>query len=186
MDAVFEDYIYPHLREVADMPYADAQEMSDVCTYVYWAVRAGIELTFEVTDDDFRLCNAAADQFMYDWFVIDDEYWHLGAHELLTLLKEFTNILEYNQSILDQPVIMKYFGWTLRATADNHDSPSLPEFFLLLGHQETLFPLFNALGKYRVSKVPAGAAIFFEFYTTKGEDDLFVKIIFKSEASSED
>lgn len=59
---------------------------------------------------------------------------------------------------------------------------------LFTGHQETLFPLFNALGKYRVSKVPTGAAIFFEFFTDESllsSGETLVKIIYKSSASHE-
>lgn len=61
----------------------------------------------------------------------------------------------------------------------------MPKFLLYSGHQETLFPLFNALGKYRVSKVPTGGAIFFEFIDGGDLGDL-VKVIYKRDAQSEE
>lgn len=87
--------------------------MSDVCTYVWWAVKAGIKLKFEITPEELVLCNAAADQFMYDWFVVDDEYWKLSSFELLSQLKEFVNIIHYKEPISKQPVFTKYFNQTM-------------------------------------------------------------------------
>jgi len=61
MNSILEDSIYPKLRNLTDMADADSQEMSDVCTYIFWANVEGIELTFDVSNQDLRLCNAAAD-----------------------------------------------------------------------------------------------------------------------------
>lgn len=61
MNSVLEDSIYPKLRNLTDMPDADSNEMSDVCTYIFWANVEGIELTFDVSDYDLKLCNTAAD-----------------------------------------------------------------------------------------------------------------------------
>ena len=38
-----------------------------------------------------------------------------------------------------------------------------PFFWILLGHQETLWPLTRALGKERAAKLPFGSAYFFEY-----------------------
>ena len=46
----------------------------------------------------------------------------------------------------------------------------LPYFWLLLGHQETLWPLTQALGLDRAEKIPFAGAYFFEFFTEDGND----------------
>ena len=80
MNRVLEAYIYPKMREQASMPDATSDEMSDVCTYVWWAVYHGIKLIFDVPLEDVKWCEAAADQFLYEWFVASDEFWHLSSY----------------------------------------------------------------------------------------------------------
>jgi len=53
-----------------------------------------------------------------------------------------------------------------------------------VGHQETLFPLFQALENPWWTKVPPAGALFFEYYTERSADsgvesELLVNLVFK-------
>ena len=62
--------------------------MSDVATYITWADYHDIDLKFAVSDEELKWCYAAADQFLYEWFVASDEFWKLGSNEMLKLIDE--------------------------------------------------------------------------------------------------
>jgi len=94
MNETLESYIYPKVRKGASMPDASSSEMSDVCVYIWWAVYHGIELIFDVSETDNNWCEAAADQFLYEWFVASDEYWHLSSDLMLNLLSSSVDRLD--------------------------------------------------------------------------------------------
>lgn len=74
-----EEYLNENLYDwlKAETGYSDfdLQEMSDLATYVYTANYHGMSLEFGITEEDSKWCEAAADQWVYDWLAASDEMW---------------------------------------------------------------------------------------------------------------
>ena len=45
-----ENFLFPELRKLAQMPDADTETMNDLCNYIYWANASQLELKFNMTD----------------------------------------------------------------------------------------------------------------------------------------
>lgn len=127
--------------------------MSDLATYVFTATYGGLELTFPVTDEHLKWSSAAADQFVYEWLAASPELWMLSMQPMLNLIKESLNVVFSGGAVADTTVLKENLT----------DKENMPYFWLLLGHQETLWPLTAALGVDRAAKLPFGSAYFFEF-----------------------
>ena len=56
---LFEESFFPYLRELTEMPDADTETMFDVSNYLYWAHMSGLNLKFELTDDDLNMITAS-------------------------------------------------------------------------------------------------------------------------------
>ena len=55
----------------------------------------------------------------------------------------------------------------------------VPYFWLLLGHQESIWPLTWALGLTRAAKLPFSGAYFFEFYVENNKE--FVRVVYRDD-----
>ena len=53
----------------------------------------------------------------------------------------------------------------------------MPKFWLLAGHQESLWPLTAALGIKRSAKLDFASAYFFEMFTSEGQD--YVRVVLR-------
>jgi len=86
--------------------------------------------------------------------------------KMLRLVYESVDVVFKGADPSDSEVISK----NLYAEGSSYSEGEFPYFWLMLGHQETLFPLTNALGKDRSQKLPFSGAYFFEYFTFEGED----------------
>ena len=82
--------------------------------------------------------------------------WQLAMQKMLTLLQESIDVVFDGKAISDTTVLSQNL---------KDQSNTMPYFWLLLGHQETLWPLSHALGLDRTAKLPFGSAFFFDFFT---------------------
>lgn len=94
---------------------------------------------------------------------------------MLTLLNESVDVVFNGLDPTEAPVLSE----NLYADGSIFDQGELPYFWLLLGHQETLWPLTAALNKTRMAKLPFAGAYFFEFFTFEHED--YVSTIFRDD-----
>jgi len=54
IDDMFEQNLFPKLRELAEMPDASTNEMFKVSNYLYWAKLSGLNLKFELDANDMN------------------------------------------------------------------------------------------------------------------------------------
>ena len=153
----------------------DLLKMSDVATYVHIARYHDMKLKFEVTDEHFRWCQAASDQFTYEWFGATPEYWYLANRQQLEILSELVDVVfdgaaPNTKTIINTNLYSQGSGWS---------NPDMPYFWLLLGHQETLWPLSKALGLEVAAKLPFSASFFFEFMTKDSKD--YVNMVYRDD-----
>ena len=47
------------------MKFKSANEMNSVCSYIQWATLAGLDLNFDLTDQDMSYCMAMGDSKLY-------------------------------------------------------------------------------------------------------------------------
>mmetsp|Transcript_7157 Transcript_7157/g.9977 ORF Transcript_7157/g.9977 Transcript_7157/m.9977 type:complete len:283 (-) Transcript_7157:122-970(-) len=160
------DNLYDWLREETGLYDYDLLQMSDVATYVNIAHYHGMELQFPVSEEHNKWAKVSSDQFTYEWLAASEEIWQLAMQKMLRLLHESVDIV-FNKG---DPLKTEVVRQNLYAENSEYFSGEFPYFWLMLGHQETLFPLTNALGEDRAAKLPFSGAYFFEFFTY-GEDD---------------
>ena len=56
VDADMEATLFPELRILTNMPDASTEDMHDVCNYIFWAKENYLELSFEMTDEQWSQC----------------------------------------------------------------------------------------------------------------------------------
>ena len=112
-------------------------EESDIATYVWDAHYHDMKLKFEVSDDHFKWCQVASDQFTYLWLGASPEMWYLSTQRQLTLLNELVDVVFDGAEPADDSVLRT----NLYTDGSIYSEGELPYFWLLLGHQETLWPL---------------------------------------------
>ena len=54
IDRDLEATLFPELRELTEMPDASTKDMHDVCNYLYWATLSGLELKFQLTEEQLN------------------------------------------------------------------------------------------------------------------------------------
>ena len=94
----------------------------------------------------------------------------------MTLLTELIDTVFDGQKQAEDSVL----NTNLYAEGSGYSEGELPYFWLLLGHQETLFPLTQALGLTRAAKLPFASSYFFEFLTKEDGSD-YVKTVFRDD-----
>ena len=94
---------------------------------------------------------------------------------MLTLLNESVDVVFNGLDPTEAPVLSE----NLYADGSIFDQGKFPYFWLLIGHQETLWPLTAALDKIRMAKLPFAGAYFFEFFTFEHKD--YVSTIFRDD-----
>ena len=92
---------------------------------------------------------------------------------MLRLLQESVEVIFDGVAPKDTQVLKE----NLYAETSGFDDPEEPYFWLLLGHQETLWTLTAALGINRAAKLGFASSYFFEFYSDAGED--YVKVVYR-------
>ena len=77
-----EDNLEPNVYDwliAATKLNRDLYEESDIATYVWDAHYHDMKLKFEVSDDHFKWCQVASDQFTYLWLGASPEMWYLST-----------------------------------------------------------------------------------------------------------
>jgi len=64
---------YEHLRHLSGMEGQSIHHMHLVCDYIYWARESGIELSFELNDEEYRRCLIAKEKGTYAEFLASEE-----------------------------------------------------------------------------------------------------------------
>lgn len=57
--------------------------MHSICDYIYWARESGIELSFELSDEEYRRCLIAKEKGTYAEFLASEELTALPIHQLM-------------------------------------------------------------------------------------------------------
>ena len=65
------------------MPDADTAEMFDVANYLYWANISGLDLKFELTQDDLDLIYATVNHKVWYKYQASSEQVQLATYELM-------------------------------------------------------------------------------------------------------
>jgi hypothetical protein len=65
MEKIWEKKFFPRLRELANLPNADFKELKALCTYLYWALEAKLELKITLTEEEIRYVNSVSDSLYY-------------------------------------------------------------------------------------------------------------------------
>ena len=117
-----------------------------------------------MTEEHFHWCRAASDQFTYDWFGATPETWQLANREQLKLLSELVDVIFDSAT----PASDSILSTNLYANGSLYSPGEMPYLWILLGHQETLWPLSVAMGIEVAAKMPFASSYFFEFLTKDG------------------
>ena len=63
--AFLEEKIFPTLREKAGLPNADKKELIQLCNYIDWSIRSGVELSFTLTETELMYVEIAIESQLY-------------------------------------------------------------------------------------------------------------------------
>lgn len=63
--ASYEEHFLPRLRELTQMESASTSKMFNVMDYLYWAKLSGLDLDFDLTEDDMKWINASVDSYLW-------------------------------------------------------------------------------------------------------------------------
>ena len=169
--AYFEESLFPRLRELAEMPDADTDTMFDVANYLYWANISGLDLKFELSEEELSQIYATCNRKVWYKYQASSEQVPLVTYELMQQFYEFTRVMQ-GELWQEQPYFTKYFEGT-----------SFPKFVFYSSHAEYVYPTLRAFGLSLMTEAPPASAIFLEYYSI---DDLDrVRLLFKFDMESE-
>lgn len=72
---------------------ADTQTMFDVSNYLMWAKMSGLNLIFNLSDDDLRYINATNNDDVWTDYLASQEEVSLSSFEFLNQITEFVNVM---------------------------------------------------------------------------------------------
>lgn len=72
---------------------ADTQTMFDVSNYLMWAKMSGLNLIFNLSDDDLRYINAINNDDVWTDYLASQEEVSLSSFEFLNQITEFVNVM---------------------------------------------------------------------------------------------
>jgi hypothetical protein len=75
------------------MPDADTETMFDVMDYLEWAILSGLDLKFEITDDDYKWIHASVNSYVWRDHLAHEDLWILPSYEFFQQLNEYINVL---------------------------------------------------------------------------------------------
>ena len=82
----FYDNYHTQFEELIQEQVSSIKEMSKRCSYIEWAILAGLELKFKPSDLDMGYCMALGDYKMYALSYGLPEIWKLSAYNFLKQL----------------------------------------------------------------------------------------------------
>ena len=109
MEAIWEKEFFPQLRELANLPNATVKELKALCTYLYWATEAKMELKFKLNDKQMRLLNTVADSKYYARHLAEPQLASLSNYEFFKQFEEFVKVTRDGATWKDTPYFSKYF-----------------------------------------------------------------------------
>ena len=71
---------YDKIRELTGLEGASRHTMHLICDYIYWAKVSGIQLTFDLTDEEYRRCLISKERGAYAEFIAHEELSALPAN----------------------------------------------------------------------------------------------------------
>ena len=76
------------------MPDADTDTMFDVQDYLVWAVMSGLDLKFDLTQEDMNWINASVNSYVWRDHLAHKDSVSLPSYEFIQQLYEFSNVIE--------------------------------------------------------------------------------------------
>ena len=64
---------YERLRLLTGNEGASLHQMHLVCDYIYWAIESNLELSFDLTDEDYQRCLITKEKGVYTEFIAHEE-----------------------------------------------------------------------------------------------------------------
>lgn len=84
---------YDHLRHLAGLEGESTHKMHQLCDYIYWATVSNIELSFELTEEEYRRCLITKEKGTYSEFLAHEELTSLPINEMMHMLLDFAQIV---------------------------------------------------------------------------------------------
>jgi hypothetical protein len=132
LQSYFVNNYLTNLQNLTGWNNITSSNMSDICSYIYWAQIDNLELQFNPTvlDNDYCAGLGDAKEYLVSYGV--DELWELGAFEFLHQLKEFGEHLTNQLPFDDMTYFQKYYSLMFQNIS------SMPKMVIFLAHAETL------------------------------------------------
>ena len=117
---------YERLRELTGSQGANRHHMHLLCDYIYWATESGLELTFELSEEDYSRCLITKEKGVYSEFIAHEEIAALPAYQMMQVLDEFARIVKGELDWREAEVFTQYADPEVRRT--------FPKFVLFSSH----------------------------------------------------
>jgi hypothetical protein len=93
MEKIWEKKFFPRLRELANLPNAKVKELKALCTYLYWALEAKLELKITLTEEEIRYVNSVSDSKYYSRHLAEPQLASLSNYEFFKQFEEFIRVV---------------------------------------------------------------------------------------------
>ena len=93
MEKIWEKKFFPRLRELANLPNAKVKDLKALCTYLYWAIEAKLELKINLTEEDIRYINSVSDSKYYSRHLAEPQLASLSNYEFFKQFEEFIRVV---------------------------------------------------------------------------------------------
>ena len=159
---------FERVRHLSGNEGASIHTMHLICDYIYWARESHIELTFTLSDEDYRRCLLTKEKGVYAEFLAHEELTALPIYSLMSQLGELAAVLSGELELKDADVLSQYI-----------ERDTLPKFMLYSAHQETVAPLLGAFQSLLLTNPAPASSVFFTFFAERRhrEDDPELRVL---------
>jgi len=109
MSKAWEKKFFPRLRKLAGMPDAKVGDLKHLCTYLYWAIEAKLDLKIDLNEEDIRYINSVSDSKYYSRHLAEPQLAALSNYEFFKQFNEFVQTVRGDKHWKDLPYFAKYF-----------------------------------------------------------------------------
>ena len=81
---------YERLRHLTGNEGASLHHMHLVCDYIYWAIESNLQLSFDLSDDDYHRCLITKEKGVYNEFIAHEEITALPTYQMMQVLLELS------------------------------------------------------------------------------------------------
>ena len=148
---------YERLRQLTGNQGASRHHMHLICDYIYWAVESGLELSFELSDEEYNRCLVTKEKGAYTEFIAHEELTALPVYQLMKVLREFSLILQGELDWREAEVFTQYVD-------PNSRTDAFPKFILYSSHQELVAPVLGAFKSLLLTNPAPASSVFFMFF----------------------